>query len=39
MVLTPEEITRALALVEDGRSQRYAARVLNVAETTLRDAL
>lgn len=39
MVLTPEQITRALALVEDGRSQRYAARVLNVAETTLRDAL
>lgn len=39
MVLTPEQITRALALVEDGSSQRYAARVLNVAETTLRDAL
>lgn len=39
MVLTEEQIARALALVEDGRSQRYAARSLNVAESTLRDAL
>lgn len=39
MVLTSEEIAQALALIQDGRSQRYAARALNIAESTLRDAI
>lgn len=36
MVLTSEQIARAVALIEDGRSQRYAARILDVPESTLR---
>lgn len=39
MPLSPEQVARALALIEDGHSQRNAARTLNVPETTLRDAI
>jgi transposase len=39
MPLSPEEIARALALIEGGQSQRNAARTLNVPKSTLRDAI
>lgn len=37
--MSPEQVARAIALVEDGRSQRYAARVLNLPETNVRRAI
>ena len=38
MQITPEEIARACALVENGRSVRYAARTSGKPETTVRRA-
>lgn len=37
--MTPEEVTRAIALFEDGRSIRYIANVLGVARNTVHDAI
>lgn len=39
MVLSPEDCAKAVALVEDGRSQRYVARVLNVSRSTIQRVL
>lgn len=38
-MITPEQVARALALVDEGRSQRYAARTLGLPETTVRRAI
>lgn len=35
MVLTPEQAARVVALIEDGRSMRYVARLLNVNVSTI----
>lgn len=37
--ITPEEVARVMALIEDGRSQRYAARSVNKPEATVRRAV
>uniref|UniRef100_T1I5V6 Paired domain-containing protein n=1 Tax=Rhodnius prolixus TaxID=13249 RepID=T1I5V6_RHOPR len=39
MVITAEQVVRIIALVEDGLSQRYAARTLGLPETTVRRAI
>lgn len=39
MQITVEEVARAVALVEDGRSVRYAARSIGKPETTVRRAI
>lgn len=39
MVLPPEVVARIIALIEDGQSQRYAARVQGIPETTVRRAV
>lgn len=37
--ITTEQVARVMALVEDGRSQRYAARAVELPETTVRRAI
>lgn len=37
--ITAEQVARIMALVDDGRSQRYAARNLNLPESTVRRAV
>ena len=37
-MISPEQVARALALVNEGWSQRYAARTLELLETTVRRA-
>lgn len=39
MVLNAENVAKIIALVDDGRSQRYAARALGIPETTVRRAI
>lgn len=39
MPITPEQNARLVALVDDGRSTRYAARAVGVPETTARRAI
>jgi transposase len=39
MVLSAEDCAKAVALVEDGRSQRYVARMLNVSLSTIQRVL
>ncbi|PSN38269.1 hypothetical protein C0J52_16893 [Blattella germanica] len=39
MTMTPEEVTRVIALFEDGRSIRYIANVLRVARNTVHDVV
>ncbi|KAF2888980.1 hypothetical protein ILUMI_17193 [Ignelater luminosus] len=39
MVLSAEDCAKDVALVEDGRSQRYVARVLNVSHSTIQRVL
>lgn len=39
MQITVDEVARAVALVEDGRSVRYAARSIGKPETTVRRAI
>lgn len=39
MILSAEDCAKAVALVEDGRSQRYVARVLNVSRSTVQRVL
>ncbi|KAF2889411.1 hypothetical protein ILUMI_16763 [Ignelater luminosus] len=39
MVLRAEECAKAVALVEDERSQRYVARVLNASHSTIQRVL
>lgn len=37
--ISPIQVARVVALVEDGRSQRYAARIVGLPETTVRRAI
>ncbi|KAF2904204.1 hypothetical protein ILUMI_01973 [Ignelater luminosus] len=39
MVLSAEDCAKTVALVEDGRSPRYMARVLNVSHFTIQKVL
>ncbi|KAF2887216.1 hypothetical protein ILUMI_18957 [Ignelater luminosus] len=39
MVLRAEDCAKVVALVEDGRSQRYVARVLNASHSTIQRVL
>lgn len=39
MVLSAKDCAKAVALVEDGRSQRYAARLLSVSQSTVQRVL
>lgn len=36
---TPEQVAQIMALIDDGRSQRYAARSLNLSEAKVRRAV
>lgn len=38
MVLTPADVGRIVALIEDGRSKSYVARTLRIPRSTVRDA-
>ncbi|KAJ4444234.1 hypothetical protein ANN_06025 [Periplaneta americana] len=37
--MRPEDVARAVALYDDGRSVRYIANVMNMARSTTRDAI
>jgi transposase len=39
MQISAEKVARIMALVDDGKSQRYAAQVVVVPETTARRAI
>ncbi|PSN42614.1 hypothetical protein C0J52_25205 [Blattella germanica] len=39
VIMTPEDVTRAISLFEDGRSIRYIANILGVARSTVHDAI
>ena len=37
--MLPEDVARAVALYDDGRSVRYIANVMNMARSTTHDAI
>lgn len=37
--MRPEDVARAVALYDDGRSVRYIANVMNMARSTIHDAI
>ncbi|PSN30020.1 hypothetical protein C0J52_27403 [Blattella germanica] len=38
MPLSPQDVARAIALIDDGRSLRYAARTIDAPYTTVQEA-